>query len=145
MAISAEEIAAIIGWLGGDLEENSEAERAAMRAVARILREEKLPTDFRFALAAHFDPDLRDTVELGFVLKRIPVRGRPQTVDERKLAVLVWHRIEAGEQRKAAYRDAAHELGVSYRAAEKAFARWEDHFRGPWSKMLTRIGKPARK
>ena len=140
MAINDQEIAAIINWLGGELKENSEEERAAMRAVARVLREEKLPRDFRFALADHFDPALRDTVELGLVLKPTRGRGRPQTVNERKLAVLVWRRIEKeGDQKKAAYQHAANEMGVSYRAAEKAFAQWEEYFRGPWSKMFTRI------
>jgi hypothetical protein len=138
MAISDQEAASIIHWLGGKLKKNSEKEREAMRAMARILREERLPRDFRFALAALFDPDLRDTLELGFVLEH-RIRGRPATVNERKVAVAVWRRIEAGEQRKAAYQSAAHAMGVSYRTAEKAFAQWEEYFRGPWSEMLTRI------
>jgi hypothetical protein len=139
MAISDQESATIIHWLGGRLKKNSEEEREAMRAMARLLREERLPRDFRFALAAHFDPDLRDTLELGFVLEPTRIRGRPAIVNERKVAVAVWRRIEAGDQKKAAYQSAADAMGVSYRTAEKAFARWEEHLRGPWAEILTRI------
>jgi hypothetical protein len=57
-------------------------------------------------------------------------RGRPKTIDHGKVALAVWHRIMAGDQRKRAYDHAAKEFGVSYNSAEKAFAKWKKLFRG---------------
>ena len=127
MAISDQENAAITDWLGGNLRETSEEEREARRAMARVLREEPLAMGIRGVLADMFDPDMRDTVKQQFVLKRARVRGRPK-VNDRRVAAVVWHRIKAGDQKKAAYQHAVDELGVGCNTAEKAFARWEKHF-----------------
>ena len=95
--------------------------------MARVLREEPLAMGFGGVLADMFDPDMRDTVEQQFVLKRARVRGRPK-VNDRRVAAVVWHRIKAGDQRQAAYQHAVEALGVCYSTAEKSLARWEKHF-----------------
>ena len=90
-------------------------------------------------LAAAIDPDTRDTVSRWLVFKRPP--GRTKSVDDRNVASVIWHRIQAGDPKDAAYQHAVDTQNVKLTAAKKAYKKWEESFRtfGPKLKGLTRI------
>src|SRR4051794_13062848 len=125
MTISDQEITSIADLFSGRLKENSEAGQTAMRALARVLREERLPMALRIIMADMVDPDTRDSVEQCFAIKSARKAGRCKANDDRNIAVVVWHRIalhrseDNKDNREAAYAYAEKTLGVSYSAAEK--------------------------
>jgi hypothetical protein len=90
-------------------------------------------------LADLIDPDMRNDLSLWLVFKRPP--GRTKSVDDRNVAAVVWHRVQAGDQKEAAYQHAVDTLGVSLRTAKKAYKKWEPHFTAHGSRLkgLTRI------
>ena len=122
MAISDQEQTAVNNWLAG----KATNEREARRALARILRQEPLSMNLRRRLASLFDPDI--SFGLHFVLERS--RGRPKRVNDLGVAAIVWDCVRTGNQKKAAYHDAAKKAGISHRAAEKAFAKHKKNLRG---------------
>jgi hypothetical protein len=139
MTISDHELASIVDWLDGKFKEGSAEDLEARRALAKVLRHGPLDLSLRLMLASLIDPDLRGDMGRWPVFKR--ARGRSKAVNDRRVAAVVWHRVKAGEKREAAYQFAAETLGVSFSTAEKAFAKWEDHFDRYASKikLLTRI------
>jgi hypothetical protein len=126
MAISDQEIAAIVGWLDGKPKEGSAEDLAGRRALAKVLRYGPLDRGLLFMLADLIDPDSRDDIGQWLVFKR--ARGRSKTVNSRQVAAVVWHQVKARCKREAAYEHAKETLGVSFSAAEKAFAQWADVF-----------------
>jgi hypothetical protein len=137
MKISDREINSISDWLGGKLPEGSTKDREARRALAKVLRS-TLPLDlgFRCALADLIDPD---DLPLWLVFKR--PRGRTRSINGRRVAAVIWHDIQAGWPKEAAYHHAVEKLGVSLRTAKKAYKAWEKVFAKDGSRLkgLTRI------
>jgi hypothetical protein len=139
--VSEHEIASIIEWLGGELEEGSDKDKEARRALAKVLRWGPWDRSLLCALADLIDSDeeTREDLGLWLVFRRPP--GRAKTVNERLVAAVAWEWIQAGHPREAAYQHAVEELGVSLRTAKKALKAWENHFvrDGARLKGLTRI------
>jgi hypothetical protein len=76
-------------------------------------------------IANLIDPNMRDAEMHWLVFKRA---RRANSVNHWQVAAVVWHRVKAGDRRKAAYQHAVETLGVSFNTAEKAFAHWEKYF-----------------
>ena len=138
MAISDEEVGAITDWFSGNFKQDSTKEMEARRALAKVLRHGPLDLSLRVWLANLFDPDMRDTEKQWFVLKQ--GRGRSKTVNDRKVAAVIWHRLKAGEKQEAAIQHAVDTMHVGLSTAEKALAKWRDRFDkiGPKLKGITR-------
>ena len=139
MTIGDRELASIIDWLGGKFKEDSADDLKTRRALAKVLRHGPLDLGLRCMMADVIDPDIRDILSLWLVFKRPP--GRTKSIDDRNVAAVIWHRIQAGDQKEAAYQHAVDTLGVSLRTAKEHYKAWEKLFTEHGSKLkgLTRI------
>ena len=108
MKISDQEIRSVIDWLAGKFKEGSVKDLAARRALAQVLRREKLDTGLRYALANLIDPDQQDDLGLWLVFKR--AQGRKKTIDWRKVAAIIWKQVKAGIKKEVAVADAMKKL-----------------------------------
>jgi hypothetical protein len=126
MAVSDLELDIIVDLLNDIFEDDPVEELEAWRLLAKMFREGPLPLSVRVMLANRCDPDTRDTINRRLTFKR--ERGGSKTFNERQAAAVVRDRIKAGDQREAAIQHAVDTLGVSFSFAEKAFAKWKDHF-----------------
>jgi hypothetical protein len=125
MAINDRKLERIFDWLDGLFKENSTDDMEARRALAKLLRHGPLTLSLRKKLANLIDPNMRDAEIHWLVFKRA---RRANSVSHWQVAAVVWHRVKAGDRRKAAYQYAVETLGVSFNTAEKAFAHWEKYF-----------------
>jgi hypothetical protein len=139
MAISDQQVRAIIDWLAGELKEGSVEDLAARRALAEVLRHEKLDMGIRLLLANLIDPDSRDDIGLWLVFKR--PQGRTKTIDRRKVAAIIWKQVKAGIKKEAAVADAMKKCGVKSRdKALAAYKEWKPHFE-KWAPKLKDLTK----
>lgn len=110
-------------WIDGTLDDD----REVRAMVAGLLR--KRDTAVCLRLANIIDPGvIADAYGTQMVFKR-GQGNRSKQVDHRKVAAMIWQRIEAaGDPREAAYQYAVDHLGVSLRTAKTAFFRYKARF-----------------
>jgi hypothetical protein len=140
MTVSDQDVKAIIDWLTGKLKEGSVEDLSARRALAEVLRHERLDMGLRYALADLIDPDQRDDLGLWLVFKR--AQGRKQTTNWRRVAAIIWKEVNAGTKKEAAVAEAMGKCGVKSRAkALAAYNEWKPIFEkhGAQLKALTSI------
>jgi hypothetical protein len=139
MAIGDQEVKAIIDWLAGKFKEGSAEDLKARRALAEVLRHERLDMGFRQMIADLIDPDQRDDLGLWLVFKR--AQGRQKTMDRRRVAAIIWEQVNAGIKKESAVAEAMKKCGVKSRdKALAAYKEWKPHFEKSGSKLkgLTR-------
>ncbi len=139
MTIGDQEVEAIINWLTGTLKEGSAEDFRARRALAEVLRHERLDMGLRLSLANLIDPDQRDDLGLWLVFKR--AQGRQKTIDRRRVAAIIWKQVNAGIKKESAVADAMKKCGVKSRdKALAAYKEWKPYFEKFGSKVkdLTR-------
>jgi hypothetical protein len=137
------EVRLIQRFLGGELKEGSAENLTARRALARLLRkpEQQLDLGLRWALAELFDPDRplaysrKGPVRLGrddeqpfmIYLKRRR-RGKPtkEAMDERDIAVFIWHqRFVRHQQMKNIILAAIKKFGLKRTQLQKIWKHWQ--------------------
>ena len=117
----------IIDWIAGRFRDGSIEDLAARRAIARRLRHGPLSVELLAGLATLIDPDFREVHGWWLAAKR--PRGRPKSVDDRRVAATVWQELKRGQRMKVAVAEAMGKFGItSPGKVYEAFRKWKPHF-----------------
>jgi hypothetical protein len=121
MAVSNDELDIVVDLLNGIFDDDPVEEDEAWGLFAKMFIEGPIPPYVRVMIANVSDPAMRKTFKRRLAFKR--ERGRGKSINDRRVASVVWHRIKAGDK--------------------NAYAKWKDEFEKFSSKVkgLTRTSE----
>jgi hypothetical protein len=117
------DLSALKEWFWGRIKRGSPRELQARQALLWMLRDSPLDGGLRALLTEAIDPDGDSAVQLCLQRRR----GRPQRINDYRIAVFVYRQRQSGQKYRLAVEEAMTEFKASRGKVTSAYRKWRPH------------------